>query len=156
MKAVPDEPRKYIEATNAQAAKKPGGICGDYITTERTAEATTVIVADGIGTGIKARVAAVMCASRLMELIRVVCEQNLGTVKVHPQLRREASGSEDFSYMMKRVQDQGGQASMLRILTETAAVAHNSRYDFDDTDALPKAVKAISAVTFRLLTKGTP
>jgi hypothetical protein len=28
-------------------------------------------VADGIGTGIKARVAAVMCASRLMELIRV-------------------------------------------------------------------------------------
>ncbi|TDY53039.1 hypothetical protein C8D99_1331, partial [Aminivibrio pyruvatiphilus] len=36
------------------------------------------------------------------------------------------------------------------------AVAHNSRYDFDDTDALPKAVKAISAVTFRLLTKGTP
>lgn len=71
MKAVPDEPRKYIEATNAQAAKKPGGICGDYITTERTAEATTVIVADGIGTGIKARVAAVMCASRLMELIRV-------------------------------------------------------------------------------------
>jgi hypothetical protein len=71
MKAIPDEPRKYIEAANAQAAKKPGGICGDYIITERTAEATTVIVADGIGTGIKARVAAVMCASRLMELIRV-------------------------------------------------------------------------------------
>jgi len=71
MKAIPDEPRKYIEAANAQAAKKPGGICGDYIVTERTAEATTVIVADGIGTGIKARVAAVMCASRLMELIRV-------------------------------------------------------------------------------------
>ncbi|HNT43802.1 MAG TPA: SpoIIE family protein phosphatase [Syntrophorhabdaceae bacterium] len=71
MKPTPDEPRKYIEAANAQAAKKPGGICGDYIVEERTAEATTVIVADGIGTDIKARVAAVMCASRLMELIRV-------------------------------------------------------------------------------------
>lgn len=71
MKTPPDEPRKYVEIDSAQAAKKPGGICGDFIITERTAEATTTIVADGIGTGIKARVAAVMCASRLMELIRV-------------------------------------------------------------------------------------
>lgn len=71
MKTPPDEPRKYVEIASAQAAKKPGGICGDFIITERTAEATTTIVADGIGTGIKARVAAVMCASRLMELIRV-------------------------------------------------------------------------------------
>ncbi len=71
MKTLPDESRKYVEVTNFQAAKKPGGICGDFIITERTSEATTTIVADGIGTGIKARVAAVMCASRLMELIRV-------------------------------------------------------------------------------------
>lgn len=87
----------------------------------------------------------------LMELIRDVCEKDLKTVRVHPRLRREADGSEDFSYMMKRVQDQGGQASMLRILTETAAVGHNRRFDFDDRDALPKAVKALSAVTCRLL-----
>ena len=71
MKTLPDEPRKYIEVASSQAAKKPGGICGDFIITDRTSEATTTIVADGIGTGIKARVAAVMCASRLMELIRV-------------------------------------------------------------------------------------
>jgi hypothetical protein len=71
MKPTPDEPRKYVEAVNSQAAKKPGGICGDFIITERTAEATTTILADGIGTGIKAHVAAVMCASRLMELLRV-------------------------------------------------------------------------------------
>jgi hypothetical protein len=71
MKTPPDEPRKYVEIASSQAAKKPGGICGDFIITERTAEATTIVVADGIGTGIKARVAAVMCASRLMELIRV-------------------------------------------------------------------------------------
>ncbi len=71
MKTLPDEPRKYIEVANSQAAKRPGGTCGDFIITERTSEATTTVVADGIGTGIKARVAAVMCASRLMELIRV-------------------------------------------------------------------------------------
>ena len=89
----------------------------------------------------------------LMEFIRDVCERDLKTVRVHPRLRREADGSEDFSYMMKRVQDQGGQASMLRILTETAAVGHNRRFDFNDRDALPKAVKSLSAVTCRLLTK---
>ncbi len=71
MKENPSEPRKYIEVALAQAAKKIGGICGDYVVVDRTPEATTVIVADGIGTGIKARVAAVMCASRLMELIRL-------------------------------------------------------------------------------------
>ena len=63
--------RKYIEAVLAQSPKKPGGICGDYVVIDRTAEATTAAVADGIGTGIKARVAAVMCAARLMELIRL-------------------------------------------------------------------------------------
>ena len=87
----------------------------------------------------------------LMERISKVCRENLKTVRIHPQLRRESSGSEDFSYMMKRVQDQGGQASMLRVLTDTAAVAHNSRFDFDDRDALPKTVKVLSAVIYDIL-----
>ncbi|MEA4881001.1 MAG: amidohydrolase [Synergistaceae bacterium] len=90
----------------------------------------------------------------LMERIAKVCRENLKTVRIHPQLRRESTGSEDFSYMMKRVQDQGGQASMLRILTDTAAVAHNSRFDFNDRDALPKAVKALSAVVYDILSEG--
>ena len=64
-------PRKYIEIVLAQTAKRTGGVCGDYVIVDRTMEATTIIVADGIGTGIKARVAAVMCASRLRELIRL-------------------------------------------------------------------------------------
>ena len=46
-------------------------ICGDFVAVERTDEATTAVLADGIGTGVKARVAAVMYASRLMELIRL-------------------------------------------------------------------------------------
>jgi hypothetical protein len=55
----------------AQSAKRTGNVCGDYAIVDRTQEATTTIVSDGIGTGIKARVAAVMCASRLLELIRL-------------------------------------------------------------------------------------
>jgi hypothetical protein len=66
-----NSPRKYMEVIVSQSAKRAGRVCGDYVVIERTQEATTTIVADGIGTGIKARVAAVMCASRLLELIKL-------------------------------------------------------------------------------------
>ena len=66
-----DDARKYIETSIAQKSKKTGNVCGDYVLIERTSEATTTILADGIGSGIKAHIAAVMCASRLMELIRL-------------------------------------------------------------------------------------
>ena len=65
------EKTKYITTILAQHPKREGQVCGDCVTIERTPEATTAILADGIGTGIKARVAAVMCSSRLMELLRV-------------------------------------------------------------------------------------
>ena len=71
MKRSLAEKTKYITTILAQRPKRDGQVCGDYVTIERTPEATTVILTDGIGTGIKARVAAVMCASRLMELLRV-------------------------------------------------------------------------------------
>jgi hypothetical protein len=71
MEQSPSEPRKYIEVILAQSAKKTGRVCGDYVVIDRTPEATTAILADGIGTGVKARVAAVLCSSRLMELIRL-------------------------------------------------------------------------------------
>jgi hypothetical protein len=71
MKKEQISPRGYIETIVAQAPKRAGMICGDVVSVERTGEATTAVLADGIGTGVKARVAAVMYASRLMELIRL-------------------------------------------------------------------------------------
>jgi hypothetical protein len=71
MKKNLSDPEKYVETIVAQSAKRAGMICGDFVTVERTDEATTAVLADGIGTGVKARVAAVMYASRLMELIRL-------------------------------------------------------------------------------------
>jgi len=65
-----------------------------------------------------------------------------------PLLRRQSTGSEDFAYMMQRVQSHGGLGSMLRILCKTSAVAHNNKFDFDDYDALPKAVKILSATVY--------
>ncbi|MFA6358426.1 MAG: SpoIIE family protein phosphatase [Candidatus Omnitrophota bacterium] len=64
-------PKKYIGISIAQVNKSAGTVCGDYVLSERTEEATTVILCDGIGSGIKAHVAAVMAANRLMELLRL-------------------------------------------------------------------------------------
>jgi hypothetical protein len=71
MKPNLSESRKHIETVLAQSAKRAGRVCGDFVAVDRTPEATTAVLADGIGTGVKARVAAVMCAARLMELIRL-------------------------------------------------------------------------------------
>ncbi|HMM12664.1 MAG TPA: SpoIIE family protein phosphatase [Bacteroidales bacterium] len=54
----------------AQSAKKPGDPCGDAWGVHRDVLATTIVLADGLGSGIKAHVAATMCVARLIEHIR--------------------------------------------------------------------------------------
>lgn len=61
----------HIEVEAAQAAKKPESPCGDVWGCERTVAATTLICADGIGSGIRARIAAQMAVSRVLELLRL-------------------------------------------------------------------------------------
>ncbi len=60
----------HVEIEYCQSAKRPASPCGDVLMFERTASATTLICSDGIGSGIKANIAATMCVSRLMELLR--------------------------------------------------------------------------------------
>ena len=67
---------------------------------------------------------------QLADRIQRVCEEKLGLSVFSPIT--SSSGSEDISYMMNRVQEQGGQAVFMRPLTPTAAGAHNRRYDFGE------------------------
>lgn len=85
----------------------------------------------------------------LMERLDKVAKQMPELVS-SPLLRRQSTGSEDFAYMMGCVQGHGGMGSMVRILCKTAAVAHNNKFDFDDYDALPKAVKILAAGAYDL------
>lgn len=64
--------RGYIhyEITRSQAPMKKGAPCGDLMGKDRTTLATTVILADGLGHGVKARISAQLCVSRLLGLIR--------------------------------------------------------------------------------------
>ena len=75
--------------------------------------------------------------------------QELG-MPVSQQLILRAGGSEDVSYMMNRVQEQGGQATFMRLVTKMAAGAHNRRFDFDEV-VLANGVKAFCAVAADLL-----
>ncbi len=85
----------------------------------------------------------------LIDRVRKVCEQKLHL----PVAKIDSSkngGSEDVSYMMNRVQDQGGQATFMRVLTKTSAPGHNRRFDFDES-VLPNAVKVFCGVIYDLL-----
>ncbi len=57
----------HVDVHSAQSSKKPGMPCGDMLATIRNNTGTTVICADGIGSGIRAHIAAQMCVSRLTE-----------------------------------------------------------------------------------------
>ena len=61
-------------------------------------------------------------------------------------------GSEDVAYMMNRVQEQGGKASFMRLMTETYAPAHHVKFNFDEA-VLPFGVKAVAVAVYRLLQK---
>lgn len=60
----------YIDIKLVQSSKLPQGPCGDLVVCERNSTSTTIICCDGIGSGIKANIAANLCASRLSELLK--------------------------------------------------------------------------------------
>ena len=88
----------------------------------------------------------------LMGRISRVCEDEVG-LKATPFLRKKVGGSEDVSYMMKRVQDHGGQASFIRVLGRTDGPGHSRQFDFDEA-VLVNAVKIFCGVTYDILSKG--
>jgi len=86
----------------------------------------------------------------LAQRVATVCRDGLKTVKVSDILKYKNSGSEDVSYMMKRVQDNGGQATYMRILTAIAALGHARDFDFDE-EILGKGTKIFSAIVYDLM-----
>lgn len=59
----------HVDVEISQSPKHPSSPCGDVVRYFRTASATTIIIADGLGHGMKANIAANMVVARLEELI---------------------------------------------------------------------------------------
>lgn len=60
----------HVELDQSQVSRRAGQPCGDVVACERTTSSTTLVVSDGLGHGIRAHVAAQMCVSRILELLR--------------------------------------------------------------------------------------
>lgn len=61
----------HVETELRQSPKRPGGLCGDVFLCQRNVAGATLVCADGIGSGPHAHIAAQMCATRLLELLRL-------------------------------------------------------------------------------------
>ncbi len=63
--------QRYIhtDVFAAQSPKKAGQACGDVWSVYRDKQATTVVLADGLGSGIKAHIAATMCVARIKTML---------------------------------------------------------------------------------------
>lgn len=72
-------------------------------------------------------------------------------LKPLPKRMAKSGGSEDFAYMMNRVQAQGGKAAFIRVHTKLSAAAHNRRLDFIESDYFHKGIKAFCACVYDLL-----
>lgn len=59
----------YIDCHISAVSKRNNIVCGDYTVINRTHNSTDFILCDGMGSGLTANIAAIACASRLMELI---------------------------------------------------------------------------------------
>lgn len=66
--------------------------------------------------------------------------------------RTSLGGSEDYSYMMKRVQSHGGKGVYMIFGSNIKASHHNEKFDFDEKD-LKNGVKVLSILTYDLLKK---
>lgn len=78
----------------------------------------------------------------MVDIVREASEKVGLEVSVEDMLK--SGGSEDYSYMMTRVQEQGGIATFMRVHTKISAPAHNRRFDLDEV-VIPNAVKAFCA-----------
>ncbi|MDR7869573.1 MAG: amidohydrolase [Tissierellaceae bacterium] len=73
-------------------------------------------------------------------------------LKPTKEKRMKLTGSEDVSYMMNKVQNNGGIASFIRLLTPITGVGHGIKYNFDEK-VLLNGVKIFSGGAYKLLGK---
>ena len=92
--------------------------------------------------------AALTCDWPLSARIERICKEELG-LRV-TRVGSLGGGSEDFSCMAQRVQQQGGQAAYVGLLTACPAANHNDHFDFDE-QALANGAAMFAAVTASLL-----
>jgi len=86
----------------------------------------------------------------LLDRIAGIVERDLPDLTVSSVRNAQNWGSEDISVMMNRVQERGGQATYMRIMTPMASAQHTVRFDFDEM-VLPRGVEVFAAAALDIL-----
>lgn len=132
---IPDEAKMEIEVRGATTE------LNRYMCEKTEAILTHTAQMYGCGCQIRLMGAADSLTSdeTLARRVDSICREKLGILPSE-ELTVASFGSEDFAYMMNRVQEQGGQATFFRGLTATAAPAHTRSFDFGE-EVLVNSVK---------------
>lgn len=90
------------------------------------------------------------CSEDLMNRIRQICMQYMPDLQLPPNNLSPLGGSDDFSYMMERVQAHGGQATYMKFLTPIVSSPHNDSFDFDE-QVLEKGPRIFASIVYHLM-----
>ena len=83
----------------------------------------------------------------LMKRIRRVCENDLG-MQLTDIDSMKGGGSEDVSYMINKVQANGGEGTFMRILTDIEDIAHSRTFNINDEKLLTNGAEAFAGTVY--------
>ena len=88
----------------------------------------------------------------LIDLMTDVVRRDLPHIRVSSDRNSRNWGSEDVSVMMNRVQEHGGRATYMRMVTPMAGAQHTVTFDFDEA-VLSRGVQVFSCGALALMEK---
>jgi hypothetical protein len=98
----------HVEVETAQSSKRPEWPCGDVTACDRNEAATTIVCADGIGSGVHAHIAAELCVSRLLELLRLGTSLQKATASIVRSMERNREPKGAFAaFTVARILNDG-------------------------------------------------
>ncbi|WP_154888624.1 amidohydrolase [Longibaculum muris] len=97
----------------------------------------------------KGKAYALNCDEEFMNQIRQLCEEHLSDLKLPKKNLSPLGGSDDFSYMMERVQAHGGKATYMKLLTPMVSSPHNDSFDFNEK-VLEKGPRIFASIVYGL------
>ena len=86
----------------------------------------------------------------MMERVKRVITEHMPEYRVHDYVPQPGGGSEDYTYMMRKVQEHGGKATFFRSLCPCAGPGHSRTYDFDEA-VLERAVRVFASVVYDIM-----
>ena len=95
---------------------------------------------------------ALNCDEDFMNQLRHICEQHMPDLVLSKRNLSPLGGSDDFSYLMERVQSHGGKATYMKLLTPIVSSPHNDAFDFDEK-VLNKGPRIFASFVYYMLNK---